>query len=312
MLKYYQSNVHLIGALMKSIIKIIKGSFVGMGSILPGISGSMIAAILKIYQTLIDALNDFLKQPIKSILSVWQYILGVILGFIIGFVFISLFYDIAPIPITFLFIGFILGAIPSLIKEVKLKQYKWHHFTVMVLAILVMIGFIFIKESNQNPDSLFYYISVFFVGVIYAVALIVPGLSGSTMLMAFGYFQLLIHLVDDITIAFITLDFTAILSSLPMLLLLILGALVGLILVGKLMHFLLHHYKTHFYFAVLGIVFISPFNILFTLQDNTSENVFSTHWSIYVIGALLCLVGIYITYKLSHKEDKIKGENQND
>ena len=44
---------------MKNIIKIIKGSFVGMGSILPGISGSMVAAILKIYQALIDALNDF-------------------------------------------------------------------------------------------------------------------------------------------------------------------------------------------------------------------------------------------------------------
>ncbi len=58
-----------------------------MGSILPGISGSMVAAILKIYQYLIDALNDFLRKPIKSILSVWQYIVGVIIGFIIGFVF---------------------------------------------------------------------------------------------------------------------------------------------------------------------------------------------------------------------------------
>ncbi len=133
----------------------------------------MVAAILKIYQYLIDALNDFLKRPIKSILSVWEYIVGVILGFIIGFVFIDLFYDIAPIPITFLFIGFILGAIPSLIKEVKLKSYKWHHYLTFFIAILAMIGFIFIKESENNPDSLFYYISVFFVGVIYAVALII-------------------------------------------------------------------------------------------------------------------------------------------
>lgn len=293
---------------MKQLIKIIKGSLVGMGSILPGISGSMVAAILKIYQNLIDALNDFLKKPIKSILSVWEYIVGVILGFIIGFVFIDLFYDIAPIPITFLFIGFILGAIPSLIKEIKLKSYKWHHYFTFFIAILAMIGFIFIKESENNPDSLFYYISVFLVGVIYAVALIIPGLSGSTMLMAFGYFQLLINLVDDIAKAFVTLNFTEIASQLPMLILLILGALIGLILVGKLMHYLLHHFKTHFYLAVLGIVMISPFNILFTLQENTSDNVFQASFWIYLLGAALFIIGIMITFSLSNKKEEPKGE----
>ena len=293
---------------MKQLIKIIKGSLVGMGSILPGISGSMVAAILKIYQNLIDALNDFLKKPIKSILSVWEYIVGVILGFIIGFVFIDLFYDIAPIPITFLFIGFILGAIPSLIKEIKLKSYKWHHYLTFFIAILAMIGFIFIKESENNPDSLFYYISVFLVGVIYAVALIIPGLSGSTMLMAFGYFQLLINLVDDIAKAFVTLNFTEIASQLPMLILLILGALIGLILVGKLMHYLLHHFKNHFYLAVLGIVMISPFNILFTLQENTSDNVFQASFWIYLLGAALFIIGIMITFSLSNKKEEPKGE----
>lgn len=289
---------------MKNIIKIIKGSFVGMGSILPGISGSMVAAILKIYQDLIDALNDFLKAPIQSIKSVWQYIVGVLLGFMIGFVFINFFYELAPIPITFLFIGFILGAIPSLLKEVKTSTYKWHHFFVMIIAILFMIGFIFITETESTQSGLIYYLSVFLVGVIYAVALIIPGLSGSTMLMAFGYFQILITLVDEIVVAFVNLDFSTIVSQLPMLALLILGALVGLILVGKVMHYLLHHYKTHFYFVVLGIVLISPFNVLFTLQDNTSANVFQSAWYMYAIGIILFIVGIFITYKISHTKNE--------
>lgn len=285
---------------MKNIIKIIKGSFVGMGSILPGISGSMVAAILKIYQDLIDALNDFLKAPIQSIKSVWQYIVGVLIGFVIGFVFINLFYELAPIPITFLFIGFILGAIPSLLKEVKAKTYKWHHFFVMTIAIAFMIGFIFVTESQSTQSGFLYYLSVFLVGVIYAVALIIPGLSGSTMLMAFGYFQILLTLVDDLAAAIVHLDFSTIISQLPMLALLIFGALIGLILVGKIMHYLLHNYKTHFYFAVLGIVLISPFNVLFTLQDNTSSNVFQSAWYMYAIGIILFIIGIYLTYKISH------------
>lgn len=291
---------------MKHIIKIIKGSLVGMGSILPGISGSMVAAILKIYQDLIQALNDFLKKPIHSIKSVWQYIVGVILGFIIGFVFINYFYEIAPIPITFLFIGFILGAIPSLLKDVQTDGYRWHHFLVMGIAIIFMLSFLFIKETETTSNGVIYYLSVFFIGVVYAVALIIPGLSGSTMLMAFGYYQLLIKLVNDTFVAIIHLDFTSVASQLPMLLLLIIGALFGLILVGKLMYYLLLRYKTHFYFVVLGIVLVSPFNILFTLQENTTTNVFKSPWYVYLIGGVLLLTGLLMTYKLTHK--KLKGD----
>jgi len=179
----------------------------------------------------------------------------------------------------------------------------------MIIAILFMVGFIFVTETQSTQSGFIYYISVFLVGVIYAVALIIPGLSGSTMLMAFGYFQILLTLVDEIVIAIVNLDFSTIVSQLPMLALLILGALIGLILVGKLMHYLLHHYKTHFYFAVLGIVFISPFNVLFTLQDNTSSNVFQSAWYMYVIGGILFILGVYLTYKISHLK-KNKGEIQ--
>ena len=104
---------------MNHLIKIIKGSLVGMGSILPGVSGSMIAAVLNIYQDLIEALNAFTKHPIQSIVKVWQYIVGVFVGLGLGFIFISTFLDVAPIPLSLLFIGFIIGAIPGLKKEIK-------------------------------------------------------------------------------------------------------------------------------------------------------------------------------------------------
>jgi len=82
------------------------------------------------------------------------------------------------------------------------------------------------------------------------------------------------------------LIFSSVASQIPMLLLLALGVIIGLLFMGKVMYQLLIHYKAHFYFAVLGIVFISPFNILFTLQANTSSNVFHTSWYIWVIGAV--------------------------
>jgi len=289
---------------MKNIIKIIKGSLVGMGSILPGISGSMVATILKIYQDLITALNNFTKNPIKAVLSVWQYIVGVILGYIIGFFFISTFLGLAPLPFTLLFIGFILGAVPSLKKETKTDHYHWHHFLVLGIAMVSMVGFMFIQESSAASGSGFYNFVVFMIGVITAISLIIPGLSGATMLMAFGYFQTLITLGDDIIAAIINLDFSQVASQLPMLLLLVLGVLVGMIVMGKVMFQLLKHYKIHFYFAVLGIVLVSPFNILFTLQAETTADVFQASWYVWVIGILLFILGAFISYSLSKKDIK--------
>jgi len=291
---------------MKHIMKIIKGSLIGIGSIMPGISGSMVATILKIYQDLITALNDFTKNPIKAVLSVWQYIVGVILGYIIGFFLISTFLELAPLPFTLLFIGFILGAIPSLKKETETDHYHWHHVLVMVIAMISMVGFMFIQESSAASGSGIYYFVVFIIGVITAISLIIPGLSGATMLMAFGYFQTLITLGDDLISAVINLDFSHVVSQIPMLLLLILGVLVGLIVMGKIMYQLLKHYKVHFYVAVLGIVLVSPFNILFTLQAETNADVFEAPWYIWVIGILLFIFGAIISYLLSIK--KIKPE----
>jgi len=290
---------------MKDVIKMIKGSLVGIGSILPGISGSMIAAILKIYQELIDALNDFLKHPILSIKSVWQYIVGVIIGFMIGFAVINLIYEKIPILLTLLFIGFILGAIPSLFREIKINKIKINHIITFILPMLMMIGFLFLKESSAEVSSFYYYVSIFLIGIIYAVALIIPGLSGSTMLIAFGYFQILVSTVDDIFKSFIQLDFYLILTQLPLLLLLILGAVIGLLVVGKLMHYLLHHYKNYFYIAVLGIVFASPINIIVTLEKESSVSIFKSSIWIYLIGLILCFIGALTTYKLSNKGEKI-------
>lgn len=286
---------------MNHIIKIFKGTLVGLGSILPGISGSMIATILKIYNELITALNQFTKKPVRAVLSVWQYIVGVGLGYLIGFLVIKIFLENFPIPFTLLFIGFILGSIPSVTSELKGSKKVWHHYLSMVLAALIMVLFLFIQESSATAGDWTYYVVVFLIGFITAAALITPGLSGATLLMAFGYFSILISLVDDVARALITFNFAEIAQYLPMLLMLILGLLVGMIVIGKLMYQVLMHYKVHFYIAILGIIIVSPFNILFELQQSTENNVFHTPWYTWLIGGIMFLVGVYITYRLSTK-----------
>jgi putative membrane protein len=204
---------------MNHLIKIIKGSLIGMGSILPGISGSMIAAILNIYHLLVNALNDFTKQPFKAIKSVWQYIVGIVFGLFLGFFVIKLFLEIAPLPITLLFIGFILGAIPGIIQIIRKSKTNWHHYAIMVLAFTLMILMLLIQERSSSSNE--QYIIVFLIGAITAIALIIPGLSGATMLMALGFYQTLLDLISDLLKGIAILDFSSIVSKLPLFLLLV-------------------------------------------------------------------------------------------
>lgn len=286
------------------MIKIIKGSLVGLGSILPGISGSMVATILKIYEDLVIALNQFTKKPIAAILSIWQYLLGILLGYIIGFFLIKIVFEAFPIPFTLLFIGFILGSIPSVTKENKGIKKQWHHYLVMGLAILTMIGFMFVQESTASTVNWTYYLIVFLIGFITAASLITPGLSAATLLMALGYFHLLIGLVDDVIKAIITFNFQEILPFIPMLLTLAIGVLVGMIVMGKLMYVVIKRYKVHFYIAVLGIIIISPFNILFELDQSTQDSIFAQTWYLWFIGVILCIIGFLSTYFLATKGPK--------
>lgn len=286
---------------MKTIIKMIKGGFIGMGNILPGISGSMIAVILNIYKELIDAVNQLFTHPIKSILSIWEYMTGAVIGIVIGLIGVSYLLDIAPLPVTLLFVGFIIGAIPTLYKDVKKIELKWHHIIVFVMTAILMLSVLFIKQGDGTDTSGFWYsISVIVVGIIYAIAMIIPGLSGATMLMAFGFYQILLDMVSSFKDALTSQNYDAFLQELPLLLLLMLGAIIGLVVMGKLMAIFMKKYPQHFIYAVLGIVVVSPINILVLLQQETTQNVYDKPWYIYLLSLIMLGLGVLLTLKLAN------------
>lgn len=286
---------------MKTIVKMIKGGFIGMGNILPGISGSMIAVILNIYKELIDAVNQLFTHPIKSILSIWEYMTGAVIGIVIGLIGVSYLLDIAPLPVTLLFVGFIIGAIPTLYKDVKKIELKWHHIIVFVMTAILMLSVLFIKQGDGTDTSGFWYsISVIVVGIIYAIAMIIPGLSGATMLMAFGFYQILLDMVSSFKDALTSQNYDAFLQELPLLLLLMLGAIIGLVVMGKLMAIFMKKYPQHFIYAVLGIVVVSPINILVLLQQETTQNVYDKPWYIYLLSLIMLGLGVLLTLKLAN------------
>jgi len=293
---------------MKSIIKIIKGGLVGIGNSLPGISGSMIAVIINIYQELIDAVNNIFTHPIQAIKSVWTYAVGAIIGIALGFIISVYLLDLAPLPVTLLFIGFIVGAIPTLYKQIHKKTLRWHHFLVFAGAALLMLSVLFLGEGQGNYEGFWYHVSVVFVGFIYAIAMIIPGLSGATMLIAFGFYDVIPNILKAFAESVISLDFASFFSQLPVVLLLIAGAVVGIVIMGKIMAGFMKKYPEHFIAAVLGIVVVSPINILILLQREYESNVFDKPWYIFVISGVLFMIGVILTLLLEKKNSRKEGE----
>ncbi len=292
---------------MKSVIKVIKGGLIGMGNILPGISGSMIAVTLNIYEELIEALNNVFTHPIKAIKSVWQYVVGVVIGIVLGLLVVSYLLEKFTLPITLLFVGFIIGAIPTLYKQFKGTKIEWHHILVFVIAAGMMLSVLFVEGTTSSFHGFWYYISVLFVGVIYAIAMIIPGLSGATMLMAFGFYDILLEMVDSIK-DIISGNISSGVAQLPLLLLLLVGAVVGLVVMGKVMAIFMKKYHKHFIVAVLGIVVVSPINILVLLQRDTQGDVYDKPWYIYLLSLVILGLGVLATLKLAKVKNKSEGE----
>ena len=293
---------------MKSIVKLIKGGLVGMGNILPGISGSMIAVILNIYEELIEALNSIFTHPIKAIKNVWQYAVGAIIGILLGLKVVSILLERFPVPITLLFVGFIIGAIPVLYRQIKGLKFQWHHILVFLAAAFVMLSVLFVNENSADSSGFWYYLSVVAVGFIYAIAMIIPGLSGATMLMAFGFFYILTNVEEDVSTAIQTLDFSILTSQLTVVILLVIGAIIGLVIMGRVMASFMKKHHEHFIVAVLGIVVVSPINILALLQRDSSGNIYDVPWYVYLISLITLCLGVYLTLMLAKTNQKKEGK----
>lgn len=294
---------------MNSIKKVLIGSLVGIGSILPGVSGGMIAAAFNIYRELIDALHIFFKKPLKAIKSIWQYLIGIFMGVLLGFLVIKFIFDHIPIPSTLLFIGLIIGSFPDIWFLAKQKGYDLKGFLVSSLMFVIMIGILFLPSSNETSNHWYLWV---IVGALIATSLIVPGLSGTMVLLMIGYYQPLLTFVDEGLQAFKNFDFTTIWQMIPTALWIILGALLAVFILVRLMVWILKKAPERFYQAIIGIIVASPINIMGSLYLDLKEEInifdFTQHWYMWLIGICLVPVGIILA-RLFSKDEHETEEN---
>lgn len=247
------------------LIEIAKGVVVGMGMIAPGLSGGVFAVALGIYPRIISGIEALPKTPIKVIKDLWWIGIGGLIGFLITFLILLQLIAYVPLPFSLLFIGFIIGSTPAIYHKLGKDVKPGVQWTVFIIGLALIIAMPFLPSSARSFDSL-NLVSILIlisVGFIMAGTLIIPGLSGSMVMMALGFYTFLLNSARDLIDAVLAFDVASTITlSLPLVMLGV-GLLIGLVAFATGMKQLLVRFPSAVYAFILGLLVASPFSILF-------------------------------------------------
>lgn len=252
------------------LILVLKGFLIGIGKIVPGVSGSLIAILLNVYEKGIKIISN----PLNNFKDNLKFMLPITCGIVIG---INLFSKVIIniinhyyLPTMLLFIGLIIGSIKSIRTKIDEKCKLKCILLIIIISILLSIR----MGNNHNHYN---FVILIALGFVEAFTMIVPGLSGTAILMTLGYYDLLIKSFSDI------------LSSTKILVPFMIGLLIGIFLTSKIINYCFKHYKQKTYLLIYSLS-ISSIIILFTKTLDSNYQLKEI-----IIGLFLLIIGYNIT-----------------
>lgn len=294
---------------MTFIIDMIKGIFIGIANIIPGVSGGTLALSMGIYDKLIGAVSNFLKDWKQSVLTLFPIAIGCGVG-IIGFTYaIEYLLSEHTFVTCMAFIGLILGGLPVLVRQLKEKLHDGNGSIGMSgsLCFLLLFAFaVFLPMIGSDEEMMqtltaspFLMIIMFFIGIIASATMVIPGVSGSMVLMILGYYYGIIDSIKTFLEALKAFDIPVLLDRCLILAPFGIGVLLGIFLIAKLITFLFEKYGVQTYCAILGLVLSSPFAIFY--NTGLFAQLGSLNTMLLASGILFALIGGVISYFLGER-----------
>jgi len=218
-----------------------KGALFGIANIIPGVSGGTIAVVTGVYDQFMEAIGHFVKRW-KFLLF---YFLGAGTGIVGGSFTLETLFDKWPAPTLFCFMGFILGGLPVLWKRSTLsfrENRSWIIGFLISLALVVLMSFLLDPAESEpmREASLTAAIAIFLSGAAAASAMVVPGISGSFLLLLFGMYTTYVTAITEMNF------FVIIVAGL--------GIVTGLLVTARVITFFLKKFHRGTYGVILGLV----------------------------------------------------------
>lgn len=258
---------------LQFVFRMVQGALIGLGAVLPGISGGVLSVIFGIYKPIMELLSN----PIKNFRTHVPKLIPVAIGGVIGFLgvanILSFFLEKYPDPSVCLFIGLIVGMMPSLFREAgEQGRSKGSYVSLIICMCVVFALLIGLKMfSVEVTPNFFWYL---FCGFCLALSVIAPGMSFSTLLMPLGLYTPFIDGIGHFDLGILVPGG--------------IGALVTVICLAKAINALFDNYYSIAFHGIIGIVIAATVMIIpfdgFTVPSQCIVNVICL--AVGVIAAL--------------------------
>lgn len=252
------------------IINFIRGFCMALADSVPGVSGGTIAFILGFYDKFINSLNSLVstksnkEEKLESLKFLIKIGIGWAVGMVLAVLFISSVFTTHIYKISSLFLGFIIFSLPLIFREEKAEIVgKYENIIFAVIGILVVAAITYFNPAtsggtgtnlsldNLNIGLIAY---VFVVGAIAICAMILPGISGSTLLLIFGIYAPIMTAVKSV----IKFDF----SYLPIVIVFGLGVITGIVSIIRLLRYLLANHRSKVIYTIIGLMIGSLYAVV--------------------------------------------------
>mgnify|MGYP002586038044 CR=1 FL=1 len=269
------------------ILRFVKGAFIGTGAILPGGSGGALAAVFGLYERIIG----FLANPRRQFMANLWFFLPVAVGALFGLFVLAFpldyFLQYAKVQVMWLFIGCIVGTLPALFREAaKRGRERWHLVLVAVVAVAAFAGLV-LARAYLNVDLPQNFGTWVLAGVIFALGIIVPGLSPSNFLLYFNMYQPMTQGIKELDLGVIV----------PV----GIGAVLCVVAFAKLVSMLLDAAYPIVFHVIVGIVIASTAIIIPTVDEHLALDPLGV-----VITVALALAGVVVGLWMGRLEQRYK------
>lgn len=224
---------------------IYRGFVMGASDVIPGVSGGTIAVLLGIYDRLISAINGLFSKDWKKHLS---FLIPLGIGIVLAIFLLAKVMKWLLLhhngPTFFFFLGLILGVIPFLLREADVKNtFTTKHVAILIVAAISITLLLFLNDDAEaiiTDRSLSTYLLLLFSGFIGSAAMVLPGISGSFMLLVIGVYDTVINAIDNLEIDVILVTGA--------------GIFIGIIFMSKVINYFLTHFRTGTFAVIIGMV----------------------------------------------------------
>lgn len=270
------------------------GAAIGVAMIIPGVSGGTVAVLLNIYDKLIDALGNLRRNFKENILFLIPILLGAVLAFAAMYFPLDYALRYAPLPTVLLFAGLMAGSVPKLFKDCRANGFEKLNTFSVILPFLAIIGIcvskLFFAAGSANLSAgmpVWGYFALVAVAMLASCALVVPGVSGSMLLIILGYYDSIFAVVRTLSgdfwhAALVLALFAA-------------GLVIGFFSIAKLMKLFLSRFPRGTHWAILGFV-LGSIPAIFIVFDYANAPLDAVH---IAIGCILFALGAIATYALT-------------